>query len=116
MRTLRRWTENGTLIAPRQLATAWGRDLDTLETAVQRGDLFEVWVNGAPYFASAVVGLGQEQTTMVCRAIAGLSATEKLMFLMRAHGGLGGQTVVQALASGTSFRRIEELAAAAVCA
>ena len=116
MRTLRRWTENGTLIAPRQLATAWGRDLDTLETAVQVGDLFEVWVDGAPYVASAVVGLGQEQTTVVCRAIAGLSATEKLMFLMRAHGGLGGQTVVQALASGTSFRRIEELAAAAVCA
>lgn len=38
----------------------------------------------------------------------------KLVFLMRAHGGLGGKTVAQALESGTPMSRIEQLAVAAI--
>ncbi len=91
--TLTRWTREGTIIEPQQLAMAWGQDLQALQAAVQRGDLFEVWVNEAPYFAAVFVALGIEQTAKVCQALGVQKASVKLMLLMRAHGGLGGKTV-----------------------
>ena len=109
---LTRWTQDGTLIAPQQLATAWDQDLQTLQAAVRRGDLFEVWVNEAPYFAAVCVGLGIEQTAKICQALGGQKPSVKLIFLIRAHGDLGGKTVVQALESGTPMSRIEHLAGA----
>lgn len=111
---LKRWTQNGTLIDPQQLVQAWGQDVQTVQAAVQRGDLFEVWVDRMPYFPSALASLNSAEAVMVCHALGGLTASEKLVFLMREHGGLGGQTVAQALKSGTSMGRIEELASANV--
>ena len=113
-RRLTRWTQDGTLITPRQLATAWNQDLKTIQAAVQRGDLFEIWVNQAPYFAAVFTALGVEATAKVCLALRGQRASVKLMFLMRVHGDLGGKTVIQALESGTPMSRIEQLAAAAI--
>ncbi len=110
--TLKRWTQNGTLVEPQKLAQAWGQDVQTVQAAVQRGDLFEVWVDKTPYFASALLGLNSAEAVKLCHALGGMTASEKLMFLMREHGGLGGQTVVQALKLGTSMGRIEELASA----
>jgi hypothetical protein len=109
---LARWTQDGTLIAPQQLAKAWGQDLQTLQAVVQHGDVFEIWVNEAPYFAAVCVDLGIEQTAKICQALGGQTLSVKLMFLMRTHGGLDGKTVVQALASGTPLSRIEQLAGA----
>jgi len=107
---LTRWARDGTLIAPRQLAKAWGQDLHTLQAAVRRGDLFEVWVDEIPYCSALFVGLGVEATAKVCQALGGMTASEKLVFLMREHGALSGQTVIQALSTGTPMARIEELA------
>lgn len=111
---LTRWTQDGTLVTPQQLAKAWDQDLETLRTAVQRGDLFEVWVNEAPYFASALIALGVEAAAKVCQALDGNEASAKLLFLRRAHGSLGGKTVGQALETGTPMSRIEQLAGAAI--
>lgn len=113
-RRLTRWTQDGTLIAPQHLATAWGQDLQTLQAAVQRGDVFEVWVDNAPYFAGVFTDMGIDATGKVCRALGRLTASAKLVFLMREHGCLNGQTVVHALASGTPICRIEQLAAEAI--
>jgi hypothetical protein len=85
-----------------------------LQAAVQRGDLFEVWVEKTPYCAVVFVVLGVEATAKVCQALGGLTASAKLVFLMRGHGELNGQTVLQALKSGTRMDRIEELASADV--
>lgn len=112
--TLNRWTQDGTLIATRQLAKAWGQDLQAVQAAVQRGELFEVWVDEAPYCPAAFVALGIEATAMVCQTLSGLTASAKLVFLMRGHDALNGQTVLQALKSGTRMDRIEELASADV--
>ena len=109
-----RWTEDGTLIPPQQLAKAWDQDLKTLQAAVQRGDLFEVWVKETPYFASVLVRLGVEAATKVCQALDGLTPSAKLIFLTRAHGGLDEMTVFQALESGTPMSLIEDLARAAI--
>lgn len=113
-RRLTRWTQDGTLIAPQQLAKAWGQDLQTVQAAVQRGEIFEIWVGNAPYFASCFTDMGIDATGKVCQALGRLTASEKLIFLMREHGGLNGQTVFQALASGTPICRIEQLASAAI--
>ena len=112
-RTLTRWTRDGTLIEPQLLAKAWDQNLQTLQAAVQRADLFQIWANEAPYFASIFAGLGIDATAKVCQALGGQKASVKLMLLMRAHGGLGGKTIVQALESGTPMSRIEQLAKAA---
>lgn len=111
---LTRWTRDGTLIASQQLAKAWDQDLQTLQAAVQRGDLFEVWVDKTPYCAVVFVALGVEATAKVCQALGGQTASARLVFLMRGHGALNGQTVLQALKSGTRMDRIEELASADV--
>ena len=113
-RRLTRWTQDGTLIAPQQLAKAWGQDLLTLQAAVQRGEVFEVWVGNAPYFAAVFTDMGIDATAKVCQALGRLTASAKLIFFMREHGGLNGQTVLQALASGTPICRIEHLASAAI--
>ena len=111
---LTRWTQDGTLIEPQQLAKAWGQDLQAVQAAVQRGALFEVWVDKVPYCLAAFIALGVEATAMVCQTLGGLTASAKLVFLMREHGALNQQTVLQALKSGTPPSRIEELASADV--
>jgi hypothetical protein len=112
--TLTRWTQDGTLIAPQQLARAWAQDSQALQVAVLRGDLFEVWVDKAPYCAAVFAALGAEMTAKVCQALGTQTASAKLVFLMRQHGALNTQTVLQALKSGTPIYRIEELANASV--
>lgn len=69
--TLKPWTQNGTLIEPQHLAQAWGQDLQTVQAAVRRGDLFEVWVDKTPYFASALVAFGAEGPRRCAKRLAG---------------------------------------------
>ncbi len=108
--TLANWTQDGRLIALAQLAQAWGLGMPAMEAAVKRGDLFEVWVDNEPYFPAALIPLGIEQASRLCRALGIQTASGKLIFLLRPHVGLGGKTVVQSLQSGTPLSRIKELA------
>ncbi len=110
--TLAHWTQDGTLIVPSQLAQAWGLGAQALEAAIQLGELFEVWVDGSRYLPAVLLPLGVELASKLCKTLKILTASEKLIFLLRPHGGLGGKTVVQALQSGARPSRIEELAQA----
>jgi len=58
--TLAKWTQDGQLIGAEQLADAWGLGAQAISEAVQRGDLFEVWVNESPFFPSVLIPLGFE--------------------------------------------------------
>lgn len=111
-RLMVRWTQDGTLITPQQLSKAWGQDLQTLEAALERGDVFALWIEEALYFPEVFTTLGSDTTARICQALGDQAASSKLMFFRRKHGGIGGQTVLQALASGTPIDRIEELAIA----
>jgi hypothetical protein len=93
-------------------ARAWGLELRDIEALVQRGDLFEVWVNESPHIPVELIALGREQAAEICHFLEGQSASSKLVFLKRPHGGLGGKTVVEALRSGTPLDRICQLAQA----
>ena len=102
------------MISTQRLAKAWVQDLQVVQAAVQRGELFEVWVDNERFCPAVFVDLGVETTALVCQALDGLTASAKLVFLMRQHGALDGQTVLQALESGIPPRRIEELSKADV--
>ena len=92
------------------MAEAWGLGAQAIRDAVQRGDLFEVWVNESPFVPSVLIPLGFELASKLCRSLKIRTASGKLVFLLRPHGGLGGRTVVQAVQSNTPLCRIEELA------
>ena len=107
---LANWTQDGQLIGSEQLAKAWGLAAQAIQNAVQRGDLFEVWVKESPYFPSVLIPLGFEQASRLCRSLKIQTAAGRLVFLLRPLGGLGGKTVVQSLQSNTPLCRIKELA------
>lgn len=112
---LEKWTMDGTLI-PLSAAVQAGRlGVHEIASAVQRGELFEVWVANLPYIPAALVELSQEQSTEICFSLDGQSASSKLSFLLKCHGGLGGQTIAEALRSDVPLSRICELARASVC-
>ena len=104
------WTKDGTLVTPEQLAKQWNLGALEVEAAVQRGDVFQVWVNDSPFFPSALIPLGLEQATQVCKALDGTAASSKLIFMQRKHGRLGDRTVVEALSSGFQLSLVCELA------
>jgi len=108
------WTTDGTLISLSAAAQAWGVGIRDIASAVQRGAVFEVWVANFPYIPAACVDLGLEQSTAICRALDGQSASAKLAFLRSSHGGLGGQSVTDALRCGVPISRICELARATI--
>ena len=105
-----KWTQDGTLVSPADAGRHWGLELIDLKAAVRRGDLFEVWVNMTPYIPAELLVFSIEQASTICRSLKGQSATSKLLFLLRAHGGLGGRSIAQALRSGTPMGRICDMA------
>lgn len=109
--TLVNWAGNGTLITGEQLALAWGLAANDVDAAVLRGDLFQVWVDGVPFFPVALVPFGLDRAAQVCRHLEGNAASSKLLFLQRPHGRLSGKTVVESLQSSIPLGEICELAA-----
>lgn len=104
------WTEDGTLVPRAEFAQACQATTDSIEAAVQRGDLFEIWVGDAPYLPSELIALGLDYSFAICSQLGEESPASKLIFLLRKHGGLGGKTVAEALRTGTSLERILQLA------
>lgn len=104
------WTKDGTLVTPERFAEQRGLGAHEVQAALQRGDVFQVWVNDSPFFPSALIPLGLEQAAQVCQALEGNAASSKLSFLLRKHGGLGDKTVVEALSSGLSLNLVCEIA------
>lgn len=107
---LDKWTQDGTLVPPAELARAWQMQTDDFKAAVERGDLFEVWVGDAPYFPSELFALGSSHSFEICRNLGNESPSSKLVFLLREHVQLGGKTVLEAMETGTPLKRILQLA------
>jgi hypothetical protein len=83
-----------------------------LAPAADRGEVFAVKVGNRLYYPQAFLGLDRETVATVCRALGDLSPSEKLMFWLRDHGALAGQSVAVALESGAPVSKIERLASA----
>jgi hypothetical protein len=107
-----RWIKDGLVVPGEQLAQAWGLTRQALAPAADRGEVFAVKVGNRLYYPQAFLGLDRETVATVCRALGDLSPSEKLMFWLRDHGALAGQSVTVALESGAPVSQVERLASA----
>ncbi len=106
------WVKDGLVVPGEQLAKAWGLTRQALAPAADRGEIFGVKVGNRLYYPQAFLGIERETVAVICRALGGIGASEKLMFWLRDHGALSGKSVVAALEAGLALTHVERLAAA----
>lgn len=106
------WVKDGLVVPGEQLAQAWGLTRQALAPASERGEVFSVKVGNRLYYPQSFLVLDRETVATVCRALGGLGASEKLVFWLRDHGALAGNSAVAALEAGVPVAKVERLAAA----
>ncbi|MCP5285413.1 MAG: hypothetical protein H6933_10980 [Burkholderiaceae bacterium] len=72
-----------------------------------KGALFSVAVDGAEHYPAALLELSQNDVVALCQALSWSDSSGKLIFLMRRHGALGGQTVSEAISAGRLFEVLQ---------
>jgi hypothetical protein len=107
-----RWIKDGLVIPGERLAQAWGLTRQALAPAAERGEVFAVKIGNRLYYPQAFEGLHRESVARVCRALGDMGPSEKLMFWLREHGALAGESVGAALESGVPVTKVERLARA----
>ena len=80
--------------------------------AAERGEIFAVKVGNRLYYPQVFLEMDREAVAAICRALGDLGASEKLMFWLREHGALAGNSVAAALEAGTGLAKVARLAAA----
>lgn len=94
------WTQDGTLLTAADYAAARGIPSSVLPDLEAQGELFSLDVEGARWYPSELLKLSPNEASAVCRTLAGDDPARKLIFIMRGHGALAGQTVTAAIAQG----------------
>jgi hypothetical protein len=105
------WVKDGLVVPGAQLAQAWGLTRQALAPAADRGEVFAVKVGNRLYYPQPFLGMDRETVAAICRALGDLGASEKLMFWLRDHGALAGQSVAAALEAGIPLAKVKRLAA-----
>ncbi|CQR38216.1 hypothetical protein [Thiomonas arsenitoxydans] len=109
------WVTSGEVISAKTLADAWGLTPQALGPAAARGEVFAIVVKSHRYYPKEFLELNRDDVGAVCMALGALSPSEKLIFWKRAHGALGGKTVLQSLAgknTDAQLARVTQLAQA----
>ena len=96
----RAWTQDGTLLCATCYAASRGIPPDDLPLLETRGELFSLEIEGTRWYPAELLKLGPDEASAVCRALAGDDAARQLVFVMRKHGALAGQTMAAAIAQG----------------
>ena len=100
------WTEDGSLLPSAELAVRWGMRRQALAKKADVGKLFGVKVGRRVYYPAALASLPQAFAESLCSALGPLNPSQKLIFLLRPHGALGGKTVVRAVEAGQGARAL----------
>ncbi|MBI3155410.1 MAG: hypothetical protein HYZ20_08365 [Burkholderiales bacterium] len=106
------WVRDGLVVPGEQLAQAWGLTRQALAPAADRGEIFAVKIGNRLYYPQAFLDMDRQTVAAICRALGDLGPSEKLVFWLRGHGALAGQSVAAALEAGTPVVKVERLAAA----
>jgi hypothetical protein len=108
------WVRAGEVVPLVSLAEAWGLPLADVESALDRGELFAVDIDGSRYVPSEFLLLDAMTIAAVCLDLKGLDCTEELVFWKRRHGALAGATVLVTLQADPEhgLRRVTQLARA----
>lgn len=104
------WALDGTLLSPEVFAARRGVVAVELSQLEAGGQLFSLEVGGARWYPAELLRMSPNDEAALCAAMRELRPTEKLIFLMRDHGALGGMTVAHAIAAG-DINRVLDLAA-----
>lgn len=104
------WRLDGTLLSPEVFATRRGVTAVELSQLEAGGQLFSLEVGGARWYPAELLRMSPSDEASLCAALDQLEPTEKLIFLMRDHGALGGVTVAAAVAA-NGINRVLALAA-----
>lgn len=94
------WTQDGTLVEGSKIEQAWGVKRQTVDAARRRGELFSVWVKGMHWYPGEALKLERAALAKINGALGDTEPSSKLLFLLRKHGALGGQTPADAVAGG----------------
>lgn len=81
-------------------AAARGIPASVLPELEARGEMFSLDIEGARWYPSELLKLSPDEASAVCRTLAGEDPARQLIFIMRRHGSLAGQTITAAIAQG----------------
>lgn len=94
------WTQDGTLVSGALVETAWCVKRQTVDAARERGEIFSVWVKGKHWYPGEALKFERGSLAEINRALGNADPSSKLLFLLRKHGALGGQTPADAVGDG----------------
>lgn len=96
----RAWLREGVVLSSADFAAQLRVTPDELASLRSRGELLSVDVDGEDCWPAELLRLPLEQASLLCRSLNGCDDVAKLMFFIRRHGALGGQTAAEAAAHG----------------
>lgn len=94
------WTQDGTLVAGNAVEAAWNVRRQTVDAARERGEIFSVWVKGKHWYPSEALKLERSALKAINNALGDADPSSKLLFLLKTHGALRGQTPADAVIDG----------------
>jgi hypothetical protein len=101
------WTQDGTLLSAPDYAGRRGASPKVLSELEAHGELFSLNVAGVRWYPAELLKLSADEAAVLCRELTGDPAERQLIFLMRAHGALDGQTATSAIAGGQLARVLQ---------
>lgn len=101
------WTLDGTLLSPEDFAARRGVVAVELSQLEAGGQLFSLEVGGTRWYPAELLRMSPNDEAALCAAMRELGPAEKLIFLMRDHGALGGMPVADAIAAGGINRALD---------
>jgi len=101
------WTQDGTVLTAAEFSAKRGITAADLATLEHRGELFSLTIDDARWYPTELLKLSPDESAVLCRALAGDDPATQLIFLMREHGALGGQTVTAAIGTGQLARVLQ---------
>ena len=94
------WTQDGTLVSGSAVETAWNVRRQTVDAARERGEIFSVWVKGKHWYPGEALKLERSALKAINNALGDADPSGKLLFLLKHHGALSGQTPADAVLDG----------------
>lgn len=114
MAARRDWVATREVVLPAELAKREGCEVRDIDAAAGRGEIFTLDVDGTRYVPAEFLELKAPVVIAICRALGSLGEADKFVFWKRAHGVLGGRSVLECLTAegAPGFERVLQLARA----
>jgi hypothetical protein len=79
---------------------AWGLTRQGVDAALDRGEIFSIWVKGQHWYPSEALEFSRKDMQAINHALGDTAPSSKLLFLLHKHGAVGGMTAADAVSTG----------------